>query len=327
MNTGHWQYPCDIDVSKWFGFIYRIIDTENNKQYIGKKQFFSHTTKKVTGRVNKVHTHTEANWQAYTGSSVNLNAEILAKGKDKFIFIIESLHEKKGSLHYAEVDKQVRENVLLAKFENGERKYYNGCISGVKFLPTTPSNTEVNAQINNVLKILYSRDGEMLYNKLTSAEQEVFGNNYNDTVPYTMLDEATISAIKTILTPRDKCVNQSLHDSMEKARLNSNVGLAAETPGLIKAVGVKTKADKAKNKVIKENTGTKKRRVVIINTAPKRETVTEISKRIADERANAKKQKAAKAKAPLVCPCCKNIYAPSMSKFHGKNCKTPTKVG
>lgn len=178
MELGHWQYPCEFDINEWFGFIYRIIDTTNKKQYLGKKQFFSHTTKKIKDRKNKKHIYKESDWKTYTGSSVNVNNAILEKGKDAFLYIIESLHSSKASLHYAEIQIQVAENVLREKFEDGTRKYYNGCIAGVKFLPPDEHSDESRAKISASLLRLYEDKNNFWYNKLSELERQVFDENY-----------------------------------------------------------------------------------------------------------------------------------------------------
>lgn len=134
-DIGHWEFPNKFDADEWFGFIYRIVHTPTGKSYVGKKQFHSYTRKKIKGRKNRKKIIKESNWKKYTGSSKQLNGDIETLGKDQFEFIIESLHETRGSLFYAEVEKQVKENVLRETLDNGERKYYNGHIGSTKFLP------------------------------------------------------------------------------------------------------------------------------------------------------------------------------------------------
>lgn len=123
------------DIEPYFGFIYRITNRVNGMQYIGKKQFWSLTRVAVKGRKNKKHVKKESDWQKYTGSSVRLNADIDKYGMDNFTFEILSLHRSKGSLHYAEVETQVKMDVLRSRFPDGSRMYYNGNISAVKFIP------------------------------------------------------------------------------------------------------------------------------------------------------------------------------------------------
>lgn len=147
-DTGHWEYPNEFDYDEWFGFIYRIIHTQTGREYLGKKQFHSYTRKKIKGRKNRKKIIKESNWKKYTGSSKQLNNDIEEFGKDQFKFIIESLHETRGSLFYAEVEKQVKENVLRETLDNGDRRYYNGHIGSVKFLPPMETLNESHHRIN-----------------------------------------------------------------------------------------------------------------------------------------------------------------------------------
>ena len=148
MDIGHWKYPFEFDINEWFGFIYRVIDTTNNKEYIGKKQFWSSHRKIVKGRVNRKIVRKESDWKTYTSSSSHVNKAILEKGIDKFIFIIESLRMTKGSLHYAEVEYQIKEDVLRAKFDNGDRRFYNGMLANMKFLPPVEHSEETKKKIS-----------------------------------------------------------------------------------------------------------------------------------------------------------------------------------
>ncbi len=145
--NGHWEYNNVIDPSEWFGFIYRIIDLDTGKEYIGKKQFWSTTRKTIKGKVNKKKIIKESDWRKYTSSSIHINREIEERGKERFIFQIESLHKSKASLHYTEVEVQVLENVLRERLPNGERKYYNGMVANIKFLPPIPSIEEHNSKM------------------------------------------------------------------------------------------------------------------------------------------------------------------------------------
>jgi hypothetical protein len=158
LETGHWIYPKELDINNWFGFVYRIINLTNKREYVGKKQFFSERTKIVKGRKNRKHYTKESDWKDYTGSSNELNADIEKLGKDKFIFLIESLHESRSSLFYAEVEKQIFENVLREHDENGEKKYYNKNISGVKFIPKNLTTEEIQANITSIMNEIFVED-------------------------------------------------------------------------------------------------------------------------------------------------------------------------
>lgn len=146
-DLGHWEFPFEFIIDDWFGFIYRIVELHTGREYIGKKQFFSNRTKVVAGRKNKKHYKKESDWKKYTGSSVELNKAIELNGKQLYKFYIISLHKTKGSLHYREVEMQITENVLRAQLANGLRKYYNGHISAVKFIPPKETIEETQFKI------------------------------------------------------------------------------------------------------------------------------------------------------------------------------------
>jgi len=147
MKYGHWEYPGILNPADWVGFVYRIRDLDTNKEYIGKKFFFKIKKKTVKGRKNKKHVKADSDWKIYTGSSKELNAEISLRGKDRFEFFIESLHESRGTLAYTEVQKQVFEDVLRAKLPDGTKKYYNGMIAPIKFIPHDETENEKKAKI------------------------------------------------------------------------------------------------------------------------------------------------------------------------------------
>jgi Putative endonuclease segE, GIY-YIG domain len=144
--TGHWQFPKEFNHDEWFGFIYRITEKSTGMEYIGKKQFHSYTRRIVKGKKNRKLVKKESDWKTYTGSCERLNIQIELNGKDNYTFVIESLHKSKGSLSYAEVEKQIKENVLKEKFKDGSSKFYNKQIAAVKFVP--PEETLEERKIN-----------------------------------------------------------------------------------------------------------------------------------------------------------------------------------
>lgn len=145
MDLGHWTTELpDFEIDDFFGFVYRVINVDTNQMYIGKKQFWKVQRKKVKGRKNRKIVTSESDWKKYTTSSKWINLEIDEHGKDRFIFIIESLHVTKGSLYYREVEVQVKENVMREKLPCGKNKYYNKNIASVKFMP--PDETLLESQ-------------------------------------------------------------------------------------------------------------------------------------------------------------------------------------
>jgi hypothetical protein len=113
MDTGHWICKFELDPSKFEGFVYSITHTETGKFYIGQKRFNSTRRKKVKckGDPTKKKTSvikTESNWKEYTGSSEELNGDILKLGKDKFTFEIISQHKMRGETNRAEALLQLK---------------------------------------------------------------------------------------------------------------------------------------------------------------------------------------------------------------------------
>ena len=134
-DIGHWTFFTEFDPECWIGFTYRITNVLTGQQYIGKKFFWSTLRKKVKNRKNRKKVVKPSNWKTYTGSSNTLNADIEKFGKLNFRFEIESLHESRGTLHLTEIEKLISENVLRECLTNGCRKYYNGMVNGIKFIP------------------------------------------------------------------------------------------------------------------------------------------------------------------------------------------------
>lgn len=144
MDIGHWQCKFEFNPDNWFGFIYRITELDTGREYIGKKQFTKLKRKKVKGRKNRKHIRSTSDWRIYTGSSNELNASILLNGIDRYKFEIISLHKTKGSLAYAEVKRQIFENVLCQRLDDGvTRKYFNKYINAIKFIPPADTDEEL----------------------------------------------------------------------------------------------------------------------------------------------------------------------------------------
>ena len=125
MDLGHWVLSKGIifDESA-FGFIYEIINTVTNKKYIGKKLCKTkYKRQPLKGKKNKRIEIKNTDWQTYTSSSVELNADIQKYGKEKFIFTILRVCSSKWELAYFEIAEQIEKNVLMRE------DYYNGIIN------------------------------------------------------------------------------------------------------------------------------------------------------------------------------------------------------
>ena len=111
------------DILDNYGFIYRITNTTNGHDYIGRKYFT--TIKKrppLKGKKNKRRETVETDWKDYWGSSARLVEDMARLGKDKFTREIIHLCKSRGETNYMEAYYQFKEGVLLN--ENN----YNGII-------------------------------------------------------------------------------------------------------------------------------------------------------------------------------------------------------
>ena len=111
------------DINDYYGFIYRITNTTNGHDYIGRK--YLTTIKKrppLKGKKNKRRETVETDWKDYWGSSARLVEDMTRLGKDKFTREIIHLCKSRGETNYMEAYYQFKEGVLLK--ENN----YNGII-------------------------------------------------------------------------------------------------------------------------------------------------------------------------------------------------------
>lgn len=106
----------------YWGFVYIIEDTKNNKKYIGKKQFWFKKTKIVKGK-KKRHLE-ESDWRTYFGSNILLNEEVSKNGESHFKRKILKLCNSKSECSYWEAKYQFEYDALLKPSE-----YYNQWIS------------------------------------------------------------------------------------------------------------------------------------------------------------------------------------------------------
>lgn len=112
------------DYTGYYGFVYLITNTVNNKKYIGRKYFTKAGTKQVKGKKKK--TRKESDWLDYYGSSPRLLEDIEKYGKENFTREIIRLCKTRGECNYWEVKLQFEHKVLESD------QYYNDNIA-VKF--------------------------------------------------------------------------------------------------------------------------------------------------------------------------------------------------
>ncbi len=109
-----------------FGFVYCITNKSNQRQYIGRKYFWSF--RKPPGKKRKV--KQESDWKKYYGSCPELKEDIKKYGKETFSRVILSLHTTKGLCNYEETKQLFLNNVLSEALDNGIPAFYNSNILG-----------------------------------------------------------------------------------------------------------------------------------------------------------------------------------------------------
>jgi len=120
-----WLYDGKVfeseDIKDYYGFCYLLTDLENNKQYIGRKYFYSIRKKKGIRKKVK----TESDWKSYYSSSKTVQLLVQESGPNRFKREILSLYIKKGQVNYNETKLLFQHNVLEAVDENNEKLFYN----------------------------------------------------------------------------------------------------------------------------------------------------------------------------------------------------------
>ena len=112
------------DINDFFGYVYRIINLQNGREYIGRKYFWKFRTPK--GKKRKV--KSESDWKKYYGSCPELKEEIQQLGRQNFSRTILSLHKTAGKRNYEETKQLFTKAVLTEQLDDGTPKYYNSNI-------------------------------------------------------------------------------------------------------------------------------------------------------------------------------------------------------
>ena len=114
------------DIGNFFGYVYRITNIQNGRQYIGRKYFYQ--KRKPKGGKRRI--TSESDWKRYYGSSDELKRDVKEFGKESFRREIISLHETLGKVNYEETKQLFLHNVLMEALDDGTPMYYNSNILG-----------------------------------------------------------------------------------------------------------------------------------------------------------------------------------------------------
>ena len=106
------------------GFVYNITNLTNQRQYIGRKYFWSFRTPK--GKKRKV--KSESDWRKYYGSCPELKEDIERLGRQNFRRTILSLHKTPGKTNFEETRQLFINGVLTESLDTGGPAYYNSNI-------------------------------------------------------------------------------------------------------------------------------------------------------------------------------------------------------
>jgi len=140
-----WKYnerPFDSDdVHDYFGFVYLITNKSNQRQYIGRKYFWSFRT--PPGKKRKV--KQESDWKKYYGSCPELKEDVKKYGKEIFSREILSLHVTKGTCNFEETKQLFLNNVLSEALDDGSPAYYNSNILG-RYMRKDYGNFRINTK-------------------------------------------------------------------------------------------------------------------------------------------------------------------------------------
>ena len=125
-----WTYKgstfTSADIDNLFGFVYRITNLQNGRQYIGRKYF----SQRRKPRGGKRRVTSESDWKKYYGSSDELKADRKLLGNEFFKREIISLHTTKGQVNFAETKQLFLHNVLTETLDGKIPLYYNSNILG-----------------------------------------------------------------------------------------------------------------------------------------------------------------------------------------------------
>ena len=114
------------DIGDNYGFVYKITNSLNGREYIGRKYFVQ--KRKPKGGKRRV--TSESDWKKYYGSCPELEEDIKKYGKQNFSRQILSIHTTLGKVNYEETRQLFVQGVLTESLDNGVPRFYNSNVLG-----------------------------------------------------------------------------------------------------------------------------------------------------------------------------------------------------
>ena len=112
----------DDMIETYTGFVYIITDLDNNRQYIGQKNFWTPKTRTIKGKKKKI--KVVSDYQNYYGSNLELQERVKLLGPELFKREILYLCSNKGTQNYLELREQIDRRVMESD------SYYNSFVGG-----------------------------------------------------------------------------------------------------------------------------------------------------------------------------------------------------
>lgn len=112
----------DEMIGDYTGFVYIITDLDNQRMYVGQKNFWTPKTRSVKGKKKRIKVISD--YKEYYGSNLELQERVKLLGPDKFRREILHLCSNKGSQNYLELREQIDRRVMETE------DYYNSFVGG-----------------------------------------------------------------------------------------------------------------------------------------------------------------------------------------------------